>query len=355
MALVSPLVRLYICALSLTAAVTLASAVMAEETPVVPIVSAPAPAQAGGMPAPRASHGHSYPAPTALSNELERLAFEGWNRLAGTHSSLARLPKDAPAPDIDRVDANKFALLREFGLSAISQKSFQRGQRHIYVDLFEFENSDGAYATYCLLRRGATTVVKRGDATSEDDDSISFVQGKTFVSIYGTSTEDDESKDVIRLIATKLSKAIPEHGAPPVILTTMPQLELLHGSEKLVMGPLSARRFFPAPYLSALDYKNCKVASVADYQITLPAKERVKLIFFDYGSNVQAAQASYQSYLNELCQSRGEDPAQLFGRPSNQFRNGTTYTNIALKGPHVVLVSGARKKYSADLLLRQIR
>ncbi len=343
MALVSPLVRLYVGASSLAIALTVILSVVPVVQAEQAVSSAPALVPAF-VPVRRP--------PTALGATLQKLSFPGWN---GVSSSDFFIDPAAPMPDLAHVDVTKTAILREFGLSAISQKSFQRGQRYIYVDLFEFENSDGAYAAYCLLRRGATTVVKRGDATSEDDDSISFVQGKTFVSIYGTSTEDDESKDVIRLIAGELSKAIPEHGTPPAILTTMPQLELLHGSEKLVMGPLSARRFFPAPFLSALDYKNCKVASVADYQITLPAKERVKLMFFDYGVNAQAAQASYQSYLNELCQSRGEDPAQLYGRPSNQFRNGATYTNIALKGPHVVLVSGARKKYSADLLLRQLR
>jgi len=79
------------------------------------------------------------------------------------------------------------------------------------------------------------------------------------------------------------------------------------------------------------------------------------MLIFDYGLNSQAAQASYQSYLTELCQSKEEDPSELFGRPSNQFKNGATYTNIALKGPRVALVSGARKRFSADLLLRQLR
>jgi len=311
-----------------------------------------------GVAPPKIPINHSYPTlkNTALGQELNQLSFPGWNgRIIGVCHLGSALPPVAPAPDVKGVDPSKMAMLSEFGINTINQKSFQRGQRYIYVDLFEFADNNGAYAAYCLLRRGATTVVKRGDAASEDDDSISFVQGKTFVSIYGTSADDDESKDVIRSVAVAMAKIIPEHGSAPEVLSAMPQLEYLHGSEKIVMGPLSARRFFPAPYLGVLDFKNYRAACVADYQITLPAKERVKLLFIDYGTNTQAAQASYQAYLNELSQSRGEDPAQLFGRPSNQFRNGTTYVNIALNGPRVVLVSGARKKYSADLLLRQLR
>ncbi|MFA6208039.1 MAG: DUF6599 family protein [Candidatus Obscuribacterales bacterium] len=290
--------------------------------------------------------------PTILGSFANRLAFEGWN---GAPNYLWQPNVGALVPQLPESDGLKAAILQEYGLKSFTRKSFQRGQRYIHLDIYEFANNDGAFAAYSFLRRGATTVVLRGDATSEDDDSISFVQGKTFVSIYGTSGDDDESKDVIRSVATKIAKAIAETGAPPYILATMPQLEFLRGSEKIVMGPVSARRFCPAPYLNALDFKQARLACVADYQMREPVKERVKLLLVDYGGNAKAAAASYQSYISALCQSRDENPDLRLAQDSNQFRNGATFFEIQLHGSRIFMVTGARKKFSAELLLRQIR
>jgi hypothetical protein len=290
--------------------------------------------------------------PTAIGAFANRLAFEGWT---GLDLYIWQPVAAALLPQLPESDGLKAAILREYGLQSFTRKSLQRGQRYIHVDVYEFANNDGAFAAYAFLRRGATTVVLRGDATSEDDDSISFVQAKTFISIYGTSGDDEESKDVIRRVATKVAKAIVETGAPPYILSTMPQLEFLHGSEKIVMGPVSARRFCPAPYLNSLDFKQSRLACVADYQMREPVKERVKLLLVDYGGNAKAAAASYQSYISALCQSRDENPDLRLAQDSNQFRNGATFTEIQLHGSRIFMVTGARKKYSAELLLRQVR
>lgn len=290
--------------------------------------------------------------PTSLGSFANRLSFEGWN---GVPNYLWQPSVGALVPQLPESDGLKAAILQEYGLKSFTRKSFQRGQRYIHLDIYEFANNDGAFAAYSFLRRGATTVVLRGDATSEDDDSISFVQGKTFISIYGTSGDDDESKDVIRSVATKIAKAIAETGAPPYILSTMPQLEFLRGSEKIVMGPVSARRFCPAPYLNALDFKQARLACVADYQMREPVKERIKLLLVDYGGNAKAAAASYQSYISALCQSRDENPDLRLAQDSNQFRSGATFFEIQLHGSRIFMVTGARKKFSAELLLRQIR
>ncbi|CAN5385793.1 hypothetical protein BH11CYA1_BH11CYA1_50460 [soil metagenome] len=320
--------------------------------PIPGAASAPvlAPAPTPGL-APGAAPAPSFQA-TALGAFVDHLAYEGWN---GIPLYLWQPLAGALMPQIPDSDGVKAAILQEYGLQSFTRKSFQRGQRYIHVDVYEFANNNGAFAAYSFLRRGATTIVLRGDATSEDDDSISFVQGKTFISIYGTSGDDDESKDVIRKIAAKAAKAIAETGAPPYILSTMPQLEFLRGSEKIVMGPISARRFFPAPYLNALDFKQAKLACVADYQMREPVKERVKLMLVDYAGNTKAATASYQAYVVALCTSRDENPDLRLAQESNQFRNGATFCEIQLHGSRVFMVSGARKKYSAELLLRQIR
>lgn len=321
---------------------------------VAPVAEAVAPVASVAPAAPVAPNAPVAPIfqPTYLGSFANRLSFEGWK---GVPNYLWQPSVGALVPQLPESDGLKATILQEYGLKSFTRKSFQRGQRYIHLDIYEFANNDGAFAAYSFLRRGATTVVLRGDATSEDDDSISFVQGKTFISIYGTSADDDESKDVIRGAATKIAKAIAETGAPPYILSTMPQLEFLRGSEKIVMGPVSARRFCPAPYLNALDFKQARLACVADYQIREPVKERVKLMLVDYGGNAKAAAASYQSYISALCQSRDENPDLRLAQDSNQFRHGATFFEIQLHGSRIFMVTGARKKYSAELLLRQIR
>ncbi|MBK9770424.1 MAG: hypothetical protein IPP57_06305 [Candidatus Obscuribacter sp.] len=74
-------------------------------------------------------------------------------------------------------------IISEYKVNLFARKTIARGQRTIYIDIYQFDQSAGALAAYYYLRKGATTVIKRGDASSEEDDSISFCQG-TLLSLY---------------------------------------------------------------------------------------------------------------------------------------------------------------------------
>lgn len=322
--------------------------------------SAPAPAPATAAPeiaspaAPALSATPGAPAPvltpTKLGALLANFSFVGWNpsTLYIWNRSLG------PTPRLPEGDSGREAILGEYGLNVFTRRMFQRGQRNIYIDIYEFASDAGAFGAYYFLRKGATTVVPRGDAASEDEASISFVQGHTFVSIYGTSQDDDESKEVVRKAADILASQIPEHGKLPQLIMRLPRLELLHGSEKFVMGAQSARRFSPAPYLGQLFPLPGKMACVADYQMREPAKERLRLMLIEY-ANAAEAEASYGAFVTALCEGHDQDPVERLARPSNQFRNGSSFLDVEQKGNYILLVTGARKKYSAGLLIRQFR
>ena len=129
--------------------------------------------------------------PTLLDIYIGDLSFPGWE----TFPTYIWKPSPvSPTPKLPEDDGGRQAMLHEYRLTSFFRKVFKRGQRLIYIDAYDFQTADGAYGAYDYLRRGSTTVLTRGDASSEDDSSISIVQGKTFLSIYGTSEDDDESK-----------------------------------------------------------------------------------------------------------------------------------------------------------------
>lgn len=251
-------------------------------------------------------------------------------------------------------DSAREAILAEYRLNDFFRKTFKRGQRYIYIDVYNFQNSEGAYGAYNYLRRGSTTVLPRGDVGSEDDDSISFVQGKTFLSIYGTSHDDDESKEVLSKVASQAVQYMGDKGVQPDILNRLPRLDLVHGSEKIVMGPNSVKRFFPAPYLNSLGLDHGPVVGcVADYQMQEPAKERLKLMVLTFKTSSEAAER-YKNFLTEMGVARNDGVSDLVNQPINVFKSGSTYLAIEQRGPDLLMIIGARKRFSPALVLRQV-
>jgi len=250
------------------------------------------------------------------------------------------------------VSGNETAILDEFSCIALGQKVFKRGNRFITVKAFEFAKSDGANAGYDLLRKGSTTVVKRGDGSSEDADNISFWQDKFLFVLSGTSEDDDESKEVITKFAQNLSTLAITHAQPPAILSRLPVIDRVKGSEKIVMGPVSASRYFPAPELGALLIDEARAAAVADYQMLQPARERMKLLYVDYG-DAGKAQTAFNAFSDSLSQLHEPEKNQEAGKLL--FKLNKTFLMCQLRQPgKLIVITGARKSKSPIILARQI-
>ncbi len=272
-----------------------------------------------------------------LAPFLERLSLPGWNAVPGV---------------VQDANPDKTAMLKEFGCKTSFSKGFQRGQRRIDVIVYSFASSQGAYAAYSLLRRGSSTFVAKGDASSEDDQSVSIWKDRFFISVSGTSEDDEESKLSVSTVASQLSGAIAGHGQLPLVVTTLPNLDRVRGSEKVVMGPVSARRFFPAPSLNLLSLPNSNGGGIADYQFQAPFRERMKMLVVDYGNTTAAAQA-YQRYVASIEEQHPNiSPTDVESRAL--FKMANSFLLCELRSQKIVLISGARKRSAPLMLARQV-
>jgi len=307
-------------------------------TPISPLVTPAAPVAAPVAPlAAPVSPEQAAPDQGKVVACLEHLSLPGWNSVVGVSAD--------GNPD-------KTAMLKEFGCRASFSKGFQRGQRRIDVVVYSFSSSVGAYAAYGLLRRGSSTFVAKGDASSEDDQSVSIWKDRYFISVSGTSEDDEESKLAVSTVATQLANVITGHGELPRALTRLPSLDRVRGSEKIVMGPISARHFFPAPSLNLLALPNSFGGGIADYQFQAPFRERMKLLVIDYGSTAAASQA-YQQYVQSIEeQHQNISPTDVESRAL--FKMVNSFLLCELRANRILLISGARKRSAPVMLARQV-
>lgn len=279
----------------------------------------------------------SNPVAPAIAAVLEHINVPGWQPIAGS-------PQDG--------DPDKVMMLKEYGCQSSLARSFQRGQRRINAVVYCFHSSQGAYGAYNLLRRGSSTVVAKGDASSEDDQSVSIWTDRFFISVSGTSEDDDESKEAVSKIANQLSAAITTHGELPQAIMRLPTMDRVHGSEKIVMGPASARKFFPAPSLVSLSFANSIGAGIADYVYQEPFRERMKLMVVNYVDSF-AAQQAFEKYTSALEQ---QHPNVASGEPTGRglYKMANSFLLCELRSQRILLISGARKKSAPLMLARQI-
>jgi hypothetical protein len=244
-------------------------------------------------------------------------------------------------------------LILEFGGQEYAQRIFSRGQRRIIITVYRFASPDGAFGAYLTLRQGSSTTIRQGDATSQDDRSVSFWKDVYFVSIVGTSEDDDESLALVTGFAKTLAPNIKTSTAQPYMLTRLPLMERVQGSEKIIMGQLAAHRVFPAPYLSALLKEKIVEGAVADYKMQYPDRERVRLMLAQFSSPESASRA-YNAYLLEVEAQHQPQPADGYLPQANVFKISGSFILCQLKGNEVLLITGARKKGSLTSLARQI-
>lgn len=247
------------------------------------------------------------------------------------------------------VDPQRVEILKEFRCLAAYCKNFKRGQRVINARVYTFDSVDGSYGAYSLLKQGASTVVRRGDGSSEDEQGISFWQGRTFVSVYGTSVDDDESKEVVKSIADRFSGILKEHSGLPQIIEQLPKLDRVKGSEHIVMGTLSARRFSPAPYLNYIDFSHAVAAATADFQVQSPP-DRLRLLYVDYRYPAYAV-AAYRAYTQNFGGRAVTFEEPVMGETLMYKVNGS-FILVQQIDSHLAIISGAKKRQSASLLAR---
>ena len=316
----------------------------------------------------------STPMPNGLSREAEtenRVAqtlgifnLEGWNGQPLESFPRQRAANAAPgtpavgaadmvpAHQLFGLEPHTYDILAEFGVRKCCKRTYQRGQRFIHAVVYFFASPEGAYGAYNYLRQGSSTIVVRGAGSSEDDQSISFWKGQSFVRLLQTSEEDEESKEALRSIAKVLDASIPATSLPPLVLNQLPVIDRVNGTEKLVMGPNSGRKFFPAPYVGSLSLDRARAAVTADYRFQMPP-ERLKLLVVDYG-NVSLAGSVYESYRSNLDAEHDIKEVSDASTPTGIVKLDNGYMLVQLRGSRIFVIMGARKRVSPLMLARQI-
>lgn len=287
-------------------------------------------------------------------NDVLRLLYDikadGWSGTPLKVESLkiAQAPATKMAPAQNASGSERQQLLSEFGGIECGQRIFARGQRHIAINVYRFETPDGAYGAYLTFRQGSSTLVLKGDATSQDDRSVSFWKDHYFVSVVG-EPDDEEAMLVVSKFAGQIAAAIKNSSREPQILGHIPSLERLRGSEKIVMGPVGIRRVFAAPFVNALCNEKIVVGVVADFIMQEPDRERMKLLLVRFDSPLSANKA-YASYLAALEEQHKAVSFDNYVPQSNLFKVSGSFLLVELKSDQVLVITGARKKTTLPAL-----
>ncbi len=263
-------------------------------------------------------------------------------------------------------------LLQEYRCRAQAKQILQRGQRKITIDAFQFATADGAYGAYCAGRRGSSSYATQGDASSEDQNSISFCKDQYFICLQSSELDDDEAKSAINKLAQKLIEHIemvknpkqsqianPGGGAgqlivsssKPEIFNYMPTMERVRGSEKLVMGPAGMKRFFPAPYSANL--APLLKGAVADFKLEEPHRDRLKLLIACYPTAAEA-NMTYAKYTGTLSSEHDEKSVEGFTYSTALFKVSDCWLLCQLRDKQIIVINGARHKDTLGALAHQI-
>jgi hypothetical protein len=286
---------------------------------------------------------------------LDQLSPPGWLSKPALINHYQ--PKSAP-PSPAASNSNPYSredLLGEFGLVNYGQKVFYRGQRQIVVDVYDFASSDGAYGAYLCLHQGASNLIAHGDASSEAEQNISLWKERYFFNLSAATAGDDESKELITKLATELAQAIPASSPKPVLLSSLPSLDKVRGSEKLVMGPLALKKHFPAPYISIFSCPGSVFqGAIADYQTQEPYRERMRLLLIRIPGPRSYASELFSQFLGQL--EEQHDPLTIPGSQyqTSVFKLDRFYILCQLRNQAIVIITGARKKQSLTALCDEI-
>jgi hypothetical protein len=282
---------------------------------------------------------------------LDVLKAGDWQSSPAEHfQGVGRTFVTASGANLPNPGGESAEALREYGCTHVFVKKFWKPQRNATIAMFYFPETRGAFGAYSIMRQGSSNVVVRGDASSEDDDSISFLKGNYLFKLSNSAGEDEVSKDLITGLATQLNEAVSGKADVPPLVSTLPGLDRLRGSEKFFMGPVTARRFTLAPFVGQLFTAKFSGAALADYIIPPPQAERLKLLVVDY-ENPETAKGIYDSYI-ELVSASHKPTLET---PTSQlFKSNNSFVFCQLRGKKIALISGARRKAAPLMLARMI-
>lgn len=118
-------------------------------------------------------------------------------------------------------------IYREFGLKELytARYSDDKGQ-HIFVEIYFFEDDEGAYGLYSVNRKDQGTILLFGNESSATANSLNYWAGKYFIRI-STESAGNEVKKGVNLITAAIDKGIEKRGNRPALIDALPDEEFV--------------------------------------------------------------------------------------------------------------------------------
>jgi len=294
-----------------------------------------------------------------VSNGTLPDAFASWT---------ARSAEIPIAPAAIAVNAQ---VLQEYGLVAVSQRTYLNSAETLEVTLYRLKDPTGAYGFYSYMR---TPEVHQTAGTEHMPDSVTVYRVKSANGTYGLYSQfrpgelhraditehsslsptralilqgslvlDVEGKNLTAAIADL--KALAEAVAPksdegpyPTLYGHLPQTGYVNSSDRYILGPAALREFFPVGEGDWLGFGNGVEAEVANYRIN---GQDMTLLIADFPTP-QTAIKKMEEWANSFNVNGARNAAD---RPAVYVKRSLTIVGI---------VYHARSQADADAILNRV-
>lgn len=283
---------------------------------------------------------------------LNSLGQAGWQTQSGTYFRKVNDKLVAADGKIsEEISGKPVSVLLEYGLVHAVSRKFTHAQHVCTAVLFRFDSPNGAHGAYSTMREGSSTVVVRGQGSSEDQNSISFFSGNCLIFLASNSEDGEDSKILLTSLADRLARQLPAEPGSYSLISALPHFEKLNGSEKLFMGPKSAIHYANFPFIDELQLDKARGAAYADYQYSRPMAERLKLLIAEYASP-ELAQQAFNSYTNNL----NNYSRKTIEKTDSELicKLSDSYLMCGMNGARVFVIAGSRKANSPKVLAREL-
>jgi hypothetical protein len=248
-------------------------------------------------------------------------SFDGW---------LLTSPRGTT---LEMADA-QFSASKEYGFVDGEEVSYRHDDDVIQVTLYKFKDASGAYGAYSYLRKP--------DMPRTDLADHSAISRERALILLGNLVLDVQGKDLPnRAAALKaLIDAVKPHeqqGPLPTLWRHLPREGFVERSDHYFLGPIALNQFMPLSSGDWLGFSEGAEAELAKYRIQ---GREVTLLIADFPTPQSAAKKLAE--LQNIFDLNGSNPgisSPLFAKRSLTL---------------LALVSGARSRSEAEILLKQI-
>lgn len=124
-------------------------------------------------------------------------------------------------------------LYHTYGFAGVATADYKMGDHDLLLDLYRFDDPDGAYGLYSALRPDSTEFVLLGIEGFVTGSSVEFVKGVYLVRVIAYE-ESDEIAAAARALADKVADGLPGTVEPPTTFGLFPVDHAVDRTDRIV-------------------------------------------------------------------------------------------------------------------------